>query len=78
MQLHPGWQTLDEIIKEGSEEAAQARERERRNKLVADIRKDINDICCIYRTVGEAMFEEARQRLAERIATRVITGKSES
>ena len=34
------------------------------------VRKDIDNICCIYRSVGEAMFDEPRERLALRIAQR--------
>ena len=32
------------------------------------IREDIDNICCIYASVGNAMHEEARERLAARIA----------
>jgi uncharacterized protein YfaS (alpha-2-macroglobulin family) len=34
------------------------------------VRKDINNICCIYASVGAAMFDEARERLALRISQR--------
>jgi hypothetical protein len=34
------------------------------------VRKDIDNICCIYASVGAAMFDEPRERLALRIAQR--------
>ena len=37
-------------------------------ELIAAIRKDILAIGCIYRTVGDALFDEATTRLAERVA----------
>jgi hypothetical protein len=39
-----------------------------REELARAIRKDIDNICCIYASVGNAMHEEARERLAARIA----------
>lgn len=35
------------------------------------VRKDIDSICCIYRSVGEAMWDEPRDRLACRFAKRL-------
>ena len=37
------------------------------------IRRDIDNICCIYPTAGEAMYEEVRQRLTGRICSTIET-----
>lgn len=45
--------------------------------VAAEVRRDIDAICNIYRTVGDAMFEEPRVRLAERVATRIMAESAE-
>jgi len=42
----------------------------KRTQLAADIKKDIDSICCIYPTI--AMYDEPRTRLAERISHRIL------
>ncbi len=40
--------------------------------LMAGILSDIDKVCSIYRTVGDAMYDEPRIRLAGMIAARVL------
>ena len=42
---------------------------DQRNKLITLIKRDIRSIGAIYRTVGQALYDEPVQRLAERIVT---------
>ena len=44
---------------------------ENKQELIAAIKRDILNIGCIYRTVGQALYDEPVTRLAERIATTV-------
>lgn len=43
------------------------------NDLVANIERDIRSIESIYRSIG--MFDEARTRLAQRIAHKILEGE---
>lgn len=45
---------------------------DQQHQLRSEVRKHVDSIGCIYPTVGQAMFEEAAQRLAERISHRMI------
>ena len=42
-----------------------------RQRLVDAIKRDIRNIGCIYRSVGDALYDEPVNRLAERIASTV-------
>ncbi len=48
---------------------------ETRQRVVAAVQRDIDAVCNIYRSVGTAMYDEPRQRLAERIASRLLLGE---
>lgn len=52
-------------------------ELDRFNNLVAEIKRDIDSICSIYPTVGEAMYDEPKSRLAQRIANRILSREKE-
>ena len=45
---------------------------DQQHQLRSEVRKHVDSIGSIYPTVGQAMFEEAAQRLAERISHRMI------
>lgn len=47
---------------------------EKRKRIVAAIKRDIDNIGNIYPTVGAALYDEPKDRLATRIATRMIVG----
>jgi len=46
-----------------------------KQELVEAIKRDIRNIGCIYRSVGDALYDEPVQRLAERIANTVEKSK---
>lgn len=48
---------------------------ERQNELAAAIKKDINNIGCIYRSIGNAMYDEPRDRLSQMIARKIVDGE---
>lgn len=45
---------------------------QKRNELAAAIRKDIDSIGCIYPSVGQAMYDEPRDRLSQKISHRIL------
>lgn len=53
-------------------EAARREHYAKRNELAADIRKDIDNIGCIYPSIGAAMYDEPRDRLSQRISHRIL------
>jgi hypothetical protein len=42
-----------------------------KKRLVEKVKRDIKNICCIYPTVGNAMYEEPLERMIGRIAVTV-------
>jgi len=45
-------------------------------ELEAIVRKDLKNICCIYRTIRDAFFQEAEDRLVQRIAHSVFNAQN--
>ena len=43
-------------------------DRKLRYQLVQEIKREIQNIGCIYRSVGDALYDEPVDRLAQRIA----------
>lgn len=46
----------------------------KRKRIVEAIKRDIDNIASIYPSVGAAMYDEPKDRLALRIATRMLVG----
>lgn len=44
------------------------------NQLAAEIAKDIDAIGSVYKSIGDAMYDEPRTRLAQRIAFKICDG----
>ena len=68
--LRDGMKLPLSVLKAGHKARERLAHHAKRTQLAADIKKDIDSICCIYPTI--AMYEEPRTRLAERISHRIL------